>query len=144
MITNPEYIKMVLGLPDEFFAGWEWQEGDHAISLRDNKSEAIITEFDVWHDPKIIHVKFVGEIGFTYLFSLDNLRPVPSQEQLQELIIKSQNCKPSDVFNLFQTWYYIYSHQKDNTVFNSFKEAWLHCYMWLDKKEWNGESWVKI
>ena len=31
MGLNEEYIKMILALPDEFFADWEWQAGDRAI-----------------------------------------------------------------------------------------------------------------
>jgi hypothetical protein len=145
MDISDEYLKMILALPNDSFEDWEWKTGDKAISLRNNESIAIITRFKAWlSDPNIIEVQFIDSDTSVELFYLGNLRPIPSQEQLQDKIIKSQNCKPSDVFNLFQTWYYIYSHQKDNRMFNSFQEAWLHCYMRLDKKEWNGEKWIRL
>lgn len=140
MITNPEYIKMILALPNDFFEDWEWRTGDKAVKILNNEIVVFLwkAEEHAWYYN--YHPSFSNEMSSA--IKLCDIRPLPSQEQLQNKIIKSQNCKPSDVFNLFQTWYYIYSHQKDNTGFNSFKEAWLHCYMWLEKKEWNGEKWV--
>ncbi len=84
---DKEYIKMVLALPEEFFKDWKWQVGDRAISTNHDNKEAMVVDFDVWTDPKVIHVLYFGMVGYTYLQSLDFLRPLPSQRQLQEMLI---------------------------------------------------------
>lgn len=145
MDISDEYIKMILALPDEFFDGWVWNYGDTFVLKVASDKWIVhhIGDFELINNDIGTWVP-IGGCESTFEKVEEERRPIPSQEQLQDKIIKSQNCKPSDVFNLFQTWYYIYSHQKDNRMFNSFREAWLHCHMWLEKKEWDGESWVKI
>jgi len=94
MINNSEYIKMILALPDEFFEGWEWNYGDTFIlKVASDKwivhhigdFELINNDIGTWTP--------IGGCESTFEKVEEARRPIPSQEQLQTKIIKSQNCK---------------------------------------------------
>jgi hypothetical protein len=65
-MNNEKYINKVLALPAEFFAGWEWKEGDQYY----NKE-----------------LETFGFVRKCYVDMEKGLIPIPSQRQLQEMCI---------------------------------------------------------
>jgi hypothetical protein len=92
MDISNEYLKMVLSLPEEFFEDWEWKTGDRAILLDDSyKREVMILNTDTEisrHKLKVAKLLFPGSLnGVKTEERFERLRPISSQEQLQEMCI---------------------------------------------------------
>lgn len=150
-MTDDTYIRMILVLPDEFFKDWKWQVGDRAITLNHKNREAMVVAFNVWSDPKIIHVLFFGMEGYTYLQSLEFLRPLPSQRQLQDMLIDPKNPIDLEVWKLLEEFQKFVSaelirhHERGVYLENSFDVFWLKFVMFYKYKMlWKREAWVKI
>jgi hypothetical protein len=81
---DEEYKKMVLSLPDEFFDGWEYKNGD-TILLKENSG------WNVYHIGDYLLED--GRIGFIdgweceFMPEDHEIKPLPNQEQLQEMLI---------------------------------------------------------
>lgn len=152
-----EYKKMVLALPDEFFSGWEWKEGDKGIL--DGEEVLFLGNIReiAWYYGR-------GEFEFSInhimhdiaMCTLKDLRPLPSQRQLQEKLHKHFiGCMVSVSDDDKYVYYYMlagFEQFVKNTIeqetFDVMKEfdldcLWLLYAMWLlyDKK-WDGEKWI--
>ena len=142
IFMNELYKKMILALPSNFFENWEWKAGDKAFSLKREK-ELMVVEFDVWSDPRIIHAKFIGEVGYTYLENLETLRPLPNQKQLQSLAIRKESDS-SNVFILIEFTAYVKERGYKWYKNKSMECLWLEFLM--DTKhhfDWKKDKWVK-
>jgi hypothetical protein len=126
-----EYIKMVLALPEEFFKDWEWKEGDHLLHKElgsDQWYERTIGELEVSRNTilyKVVdyHDELEGEI-----------RPLPSQRQLQELSTLD--------------WWTFYSAIVHSSDIDYEKNESCECgclkeTVWiLYGKKWDGTKWI--
>ena len=82
---NEEYLKMVLALPDEFFEGWEWKEGDRFILINRKKGKIVDYQDGTIGDSVLENGEvgyiwtsgYSGECGFEKYDS--ELKPIPSQ-----------------------------------------------------------------
>lgn len=143
-MTGDLYIRMVLALPEDFFKGWEWKEGDKQVLQCKNGN---------------LYYKFVCEedIGTVYIdtnysyydCSQARLRPLPDQKQLQD-VIKSNfkksdsTVKDYDVIKLFCDWFEARFVIEYKVIENeSIDCIWLRYVMdVIYNKTWNGESWI--
>jgi len=121
-MNNPEYIKMILALPDEFYDGWEWKEGDHYIhifpygTMTDNYI-GIIECWNAVYNPHTFPQEF---------------RPIPSQEQLQKISKLDWDLYYHDLVKRYSDY-------------DTAEQAGLAMIMYTKYgKRWDGEAWVKI
>lgn len=129
MIPDETYLKMVLALPEKFFENWKWQEGDtllikhvdsdwciyHIGSKSENEPDGVIDGYD-FNNPD--------------WFIKNNIRPVPSQEQLQKLSGLDWDL-------------YYHDLEKNYYEHDSAEEAGLAMLMYTKYgKHFDGEAWV--
>ncbi len=134
-MTDHEYIKMILALPDEFFAGWEWQAGDKALSINDQyKRELLllttapIKKLNSNDNVKLLFSHSVD--GVTVEEYIFNLRLVPSQQQLQKLSGLGWDLYYHDLV-------------KNYSEYDSDEQAGLAMITYMKYgKIWDGEHWV--
>lgn len=150
MSMDNQYIKMILALPDEFFENWEWRTGDKAVNILNSRIITILwaTEPDIWKTERYAmyysrQTPFSKE-GSTKI-KLCEIRPLPSQEQLQEMIKKHNilhNVKLTDLEILERVvgWHVRRDHNKNQNKCS--KQIFLEVLMWLNDKLWDGEKWV--
>ena len=125
---SDQYIKMILALPDEFFKGWEWKVGD----------KYLINYGDYWD------IGFIGdssienrEVGYYFITVgefqkfREELRPLPSQEQLQKLSGLDWDLYYHDLV-------------KNYSEYDSDEQAGLAMITYMKYgKIWNGTKWIK-
>lgn len=153
---DKEYLKMVLALPGDFFEGWVWQAGDRAISMNDQyKRELIVLTTAplkmLNSDDKVV-LLFPYSIGGTQIEEyIVNLRPIPSQEQLQEMIKnhlmkQDSTVKSYDVINLFCDWFkahYTRNPDYKEVENDSGVSIWVRYAQYvIYGKSWNGDTWI--
>jgi len=154
------YNKMILALPDDFFNGWELEDGDQVYLFKDiddytcSEKHGLYTIFD----------NLLANNGVTYtenwhyaiwIISDGLIRPIPSQKQLQSIIkqhwLKSDDTvKDYDVLVFFQDWFrarygsnYTYGIQYKEIENESIDCIWLRYAMHvIYNKTWNGNAWV--
>lgn len=151
MDTDETYIKMVLALPKSFFKGWKWQAGDKAILNADEYGVYSVLvlhspENCITRNPEVIDVIISAEItsnGPTSIV-INNLRPLPSQEQLQKIAI---NADGSNDFRISKRFIARVIEGCGDIVDDA--ESKTLNVMWLEftvnlvlHKRWNGYSWV--
>lgn len=150
-MADETYIKMVLALPPEFFKDWKINDGDK-FWLTDDTDEWYVpsNEYEAYTimDGKLVsHVVDPEDWIFA---SLDVGRPIPTQEQLQDMMKKyyRENRKwymqedPTD-FELLQRFIEMLLCAPDASKGDSIKMMWLKCLVWeMYEKNWNGSSWV--
>lgn len=131
---DEEYIKMILALPEELFKDWKYKNGDSILEFYDQK----------WNvhciGDREIEDNEIGTIqGWECEFYSDDgipTRPLPNQEQLQEMsgldwwTFYSAIVHKSDI-----------SYEKDESILC----ACLKQTMWiLYGQKWNGEKWASL
>ena len=134
-----QYIKMVLALPEELFKRWKWKEGDTFL-YKEDESETYSIGYIGTHI--LSNTKPVGfmDICFDPFEHLMNLRPLPSQEQLQNMCLEKEEPFDPEILYVFTDW--VYSTLR-SVKFSSLESAWLQYVMWvIYKKEWDGEKWI--
>ena len=155
---NEMYLKMILALPDEFFDGWEWQAGDKALSINDQYKRELL----LLTTAPLKKLNSNDKVTLLFLHSMDgvtveeyifNLRPVPSQQQLQEMV-KNHMLKDDetvldyDIINFFCDWFKAHFCSKytyKEIEHSSIKSVWLRYAMHIIySKKWNSESWEKM
>lgn len=149
-MTDQEYIKMILALDDEFFKGWEWKAGDKALSINDQyKRELLLlttAPLEKLNSNDNVTLLFPHSVdGVTVDEYIFNLRPLPSQEQLQEIIKKqclSHNVKLKDIEILKRVVDWHIRRDPKHTLERSAECLFLEVVQWLNDKTWNGEAWV--
>ena len=149
MGISDEYKKMVLSLPDEFFEGWEWSTGDKAVNVLNNRRIVVlwVTNPDKWKTERYAayynyHPSFSKEV-FTKI-KLCDIRPIPSQEQLQKMVISSLNYYSNDflISKLFISSV-IEGDLVENIENKTLDEMWLEFVMFMVyEKRWDGEKWI--
>lgn len=144
---DKEYLNMVLALPDSFFEGWEYKDGDLFWLVKDNDGDytpsqdhGVYTVVDGllattgWHDIEIWS-KVKG-------FTLEEGRPIPSQEQLQKMV----NLTPAEYIDDLYNYTNEPAHENsDQSIFFIDMKCFTLAYV-MDRKYrkyWNGTSWEK-
>lgn len=147
-MTDEMYLKMILALPDKFFDGWEWKEGD-AFLYKEDESESYSMGYIGTHI--LTNRKPVGfmDVCFDPFENLSGLRPIPSISQLHTLCGKIDS-----EFTDWKTFYFELcsgvgcSHSADPrdirfNKFGSVEEAGLALAVELSlDMYWDGEKWV--
>jgi hypothetical protein len=146
MSNNPLYIKMVLALPLDFFKDWEWQEGDHLLHKElgsDQWYERTIGELEVSRNTILYRV-------IDYHDTLEgDIRPLPSQRQLQDMAKKVLTEKHNVEFDDWRLLVDFYNVTRDS-FFRVFSPInYTLDVMWLQyvvhrmyNKRWDGEQWA--
>ena len=147
------YLKMILALTDEFFDGWEWNAGDRAILLDDHyKREVLVinTHYQIISS-RVAKLLFPGSLeGCKTEEHITRLRPLPSQEQLQKMLIDFENkdskYKHSNYFIISERFIAVViegdlvADMENKTL----TEMWLEFVVYLMRnKTWNGTKWIK-
>ena len=152
---DDQYLKMILALPDEFFEGWEWKEGDRFILINRTKGKIVDYQDGTIGDSVLENGEvgyiwtsgYGGEYGFEKYYS--EIKPIPSQEQLQKKCIDFENRDKrytySNDFSISKRFIALVIegdlvHDIEN---KTLKEMWLEFteYLVYDKM-WNGEAWI--
>lgn len=145
METSDEYLKMVLALPDEFFKDLTPKLGDVVIALGPNIKMVFISRAgsglgEIWNE-----VRYLDDER-SILIS-DSLRIIPSQEQLQEKIMKSTNLgkkewTPAELLIRFHRFISIAFEINPNYTIESWNIEWLRfCMGELYLLSWVGGKW---
>lgn len=139
-MDNPEYIKMVLALPDEFFEGWEWQAGDKALV-----NNEVWTVFGGNTNGMVVigenlQLFSIGNLDFSYKIG-EKARPIPSQEQLQKMTGLTPIGFIEDLYEYSQE---PPQPDEDNEIFMVGLTSFTLAYVVYRKygRYWNGEVWV--
>lgn len=150
---NDEYLKMVLALPDEFFDGREWNDGDQVYLTED------IDDYDS-SDYHGLYTVFDGLLAHSGINDTENWlnvrainfkngRPLPSQEQLQNMILNYYSKNGLDIKdreNLYLLWRFqewLRDQTFDECAGLTIKELLLLFLMYvIYNKRWDGEKWL--
>lgn len=154
MTFSDEYIKMVLALPEEFFENWEYSAGNKVLVNTDGKLKFYTVFGGNENGMVVINENLeqfsLGKLDVSYNLG-DKYRPIPTQEQLQEIILKRFNKSDDsvliyDVINFFCAWFQAHWIKKSSyhAVLNDCGAAiWLrYAVDVIYGKTWNGEKWV--
>lgn len=139
------FQKMVLGLPPEFFEGWEWNAGDKAILIDDHYKRTVIV---INTTPQIYTQKleraellYPGSMNQEFITeAFDRLRPLPSQKQLQSMLDLSPINFIEDLYEYAQE---PLLPGMDTEQFETDMECFTLAYV-MDrtfKIYWDGEKW---
>ncbi len=137
-MIDPEYIKMVLALPDEFFKGWEWKAGDYALLIRNNKEIRFIRSNGILNQALFTGLDDVTKV---YMVGFDQIIPIPSQERLQKMLIDKMGWSQRSLLIHVNKWF-------DYIIINSlpvesFEIELLKFYQYfINDCEWDGEKWI--
>lgn len=148
---DEDYLKMILALPDEFFEGWEWKEGDRFILINRKKGKIVDYQDGTIGDSVLENGEvgyiwtsgYSGEYGFEKYDS--EIRPILSQEQLQSMIKKHvlvHNVKLKDVEILKRVTDWHIRRDPEHKLDKSTKCLFLEVLQWLNDKTWDGEAWL--
>lgn len=148
MNNDDQYIKMILALPDEFFKGWEWKVGDNLIILSNKyNGEAIIIDADLKYNKESVECMSLNSEYIVFI-NLNSCIPIPSQEQLQEMILNYQENTTGNRFNnwkLIKEFYNFINCGILKCVPETYtaRELWLQYLMHVVcNHRWNGEVWL--
>ncbi len=148
-----QYIQMVLALPESFFDGWKWQAGDRAILMDDRYKREVIV---ISSRNQIVSRKMVNLL-FPDAFDeskteeyVSRLRPVPSQKQLQDILLTydHDDCGFMSELQALFYWfnYWVKGENQMNgfrNEFSDFDQLWLAFAMHtLHGETWDGENWI--
>jgi len=136
---DDQYIKMVRALPDKFFEGWEWKDGDRFV-LEYNSPYNMKVHYvgdAVVYRSKVYDIEITSD---DIRSLLGDARPLPSQAQLQKMCLEDGEDFDPELLYVFSNW--VYSPMR-KVVFNSMESAWLQYIMWIfHTKTWDGEAWI--
>lgn len=135
-----EYTKMVLALPDEFFEGWEWKHGDQFIV-------SYCDEPDVYYigDCGLVEGKPHDIVSEDYFEIKGEIRPLPSQKQLQDMIkkhIARHNLKLNDLDLLQRVIEWHTRRDPEHKQDKCAEILFLDVLLWMNLKTWNGRIWI--
>ena len=140
-MSDELFKKMVLALSPKFFEDWQWKEGDvflHKELGSDFWNEKVIGNHTVSGNT-VMYI--VGE----YEDVLDGeIRPLPSQKQLQNICMNLIQCSPQELLRFFEAW--LYEDEIRPVVdFEDFDDLWLKYTVWVwSRQEWDGEKWAEV
>jgi len=143
-MENENYIKMILALPDKFFKNWEFEDGDQFYLTEDYEYYPSSKNYKTY---TIINGKLASNIYAPEEWrcvSLDLGRPIPRQEQLQDMVINKFNGIPEiQLLESFYSWVNTQRYVDKKFEFHSIKCSMLrYAVLMLLRKEWDGEKWV--
>ena len=137
-MINSEYLKMILALPNEFFKGWGWKDGDSFIRLYDG-------HIGYLGNYKIDELSVQFTWGSTWAGCLEDIRPIPSQGQLIGMIsnhsmLKTVKLTELQVIERVSQWHV----RRDPCVIQNkcCEQLYLEVLQWLNDKTWDGETWI--
>ncbi len=139
---NDEYLRMVLALPEEFFEGWEWREGDQFYIKGYGEDTHVIGDAVLFKKKPHYWKGYLVYGDWDYF----KLVPVPSQEQLQSIIKKyiTENEFPlTDRVLLCEFMDHVIYYREKEFECCSLDVMWLDFAMCrIYKKTWDGEKWT--
>jgi len=137
---DTQYLKMILALPYKFFEGWEYKLGDSILI----GGEVAYTGVVGVYRREVIRCDVLVGVGFE-----SDIRPIPSQEQLQNKIINHVNKKhphyECNDFTLSKKFiaYVIEGDLVQNIENKPLKVMWLEFAEYvIYGKTWDGEAWI--
>lgn len=148
-MENKKYIEMVLALPEEFFKDWEWNVGDLAITYTGSEilliTDPLIQQFGY---PNRIEAMRFSKIKSYEILYMEDLRPIPNQKQLQQMLIDYENKDniywKSNDFSISERFIaVVVEGDLVNDIENkTLDEMWLEFVMYLIfEKVWDGGKW---
>lgn len=123
---------------------WKPKLGDICLNRFDGKKVIIIEKGVGVKEYKVLFVDVGLKMQRNYWYSKVNLKWLPTQEQLQEII--KHNCYENNNFKSFISdfYYYLLDEYENIDKCESLNEAWISFYMHEKyHKIWTGEKWVK-
>jgi hypothetical protein len=150
-MLDDNYIKMALALPDDFFKDWKWQYGDQFITYVWKHGEQIPENVRIIGDSDLLEGKVGRWLLGDFIDYACKMRPLPSQRQLQDMLINPKTPIDLDVWKLLEEFQKFVSvelirhHESGVYLENSFDVLWLKFVMFYKYKMlWKREVWVKI
>lgn len=143
-MTDDLYLKMCLALPENFFDGWELQTGDKVIKISNCKQVVYLWKAEEWAWYYNYHPSFSNEVGSA--IKLREIKPIPSQEQLQNRVMKKRSLSPYCLAQCFYEWLAYEALGKadsDEWFFVPLVCRWLEYVVYSELSlRWNGEKWL--
>lgn len=146
MNCDPEYLKMVLALPEDFFENWKWQVGDKQVLQC--KSGKLYHKLVCEEDVGTVYI----DTNYSYLdCSQARMRPIPSQEQLQKMLKSNILTDAGNLWHVFCTFdEFVHSEYERRSflktgklISDSFEMLWLSCVMKTKYNQiWDGNVWA--
>jgi len=142
---------MVLALPDDFFKGWQWQAGDRAIIFHGKEISILGKQNEyIWYYDRgelVFSIDFIkNDIAMVHV---NDLRPIPSQKQLQDMLISPKLQPHSNLWTIFRTFEDFFRsetmrfHNLGIALDDSFEMLWLKYVMQTKfKAEWRDGNWI--
>jgi len=151
MITE-NYIKMCEQAKD-LQKAWKPKLGDTCLNRFDGKEVIIIEKGVGVVEYKVLFMDVGLKTQRNYWYSKVNLKWLPTQKQLQEILFEGRDLNFADWFKIFCDRYfyvddyglvYLVELKDETKKFHSFVELWLNLVM-EEKyhKTWTGKNWVK-
>lgn len=138
------YLKMVLALPDEFFKGWKWKDGDQVYLTEEIDEYSCSDDHGLYtvFDGLLANDGFLNTENWLYVRAIDfkNGRPIPSQEQLQDMMELSVPNFINEFFEFSES----IPNEKEYPIFRTNMDCFTLAYV-MDrkfKKYWDGENWM--
>ena len=145
---NEEYLKMILALPEEFFEGWEFNNGDQVYLIEEiedyspSKEYGLYTVFDgLLANEELL----ITENLYVRVIDFKNGRPIPSQGQLIGMIsnhsmLKTVKLTDLQVIERVSQWHV----RRDPCMIQNkcCEQLYLEVLQWLNDKTWDGETWI--
>jgi len=143
-----EYLKMILALPEEFFDGWKWKEGDQFLRYN-HECKYVEIQGHVGNYSLYSYTGKIRNINETGDYVEGDLRPVPSQEQLQKMILNYYFKNGLDIKgreNLYLLWRFqdwLRGQSFEDCSGLTIKELMLEFLMYVVyTKKWDGKKWI--
>lgn len=148
-----QYIKMVLTLPEEFFKGWEYKDGDFII-IFPHRYKEYLGEYNVSgiylcfnnllcrkeneHTNHWIPARWV---------KFEDGRPLPSQEQLLQIYTERKGLQYSSLALLWLANWIEDKVTDDHGFCFEYESAEAIALLWVQEtcfdKTWDGTKWIK-
>jgi hypothetical protein len=136
-----EYLQRILKLPKDILEDWQWNAGDHLVVLPDLKEKIVMSTALLMQSDDYIPVIDPQAPRISYeLVKKVNARPVLTQDQIQNILMKTREWTPSQLvresYELLETAYEI----NPDLQIESLATFWLDFLMGDYGLYWDAET----